>query len=99
MARSRMTKAVAAFEAKTHFGQLLDEVDRRGVRFLVRRRGRPVAIIMGIEEFEDMLEVAEEEADKVFQASLEKAKREYELGQTITLKQLRRAHQEAKSIT
>ncbi len=46
---------------------------------------------MGTEEFEDFLEAAEEEADPAFQASLEKAKREYELGETITLKELRRA--------
>ena len=97
MAKTKTTKAVPAFEAKTHFGQLLDEVDSRGSRFLVKRRGKPVAVIMGIEEFEDMLEVAEEEADPAFQVSLKKAKKEYELGETITLNDLRRLHAEAKT--
>jgi len=94
---TKTTKSVPAFEAKTHFGQLLDEVDRRGIRFLVQRRGKPVAVIMGIEEFEDLLEIAEEETDKEFQKSLEKSRREYELGEIITLEGLRKIHRETKS--
>jgi len=96
MARKK-TKAVAAFEAKTHFGQLLDEVDREGIRFVVKRRGKPVAVVMGVEEFEDLLEIAAEEADVDYQAGLKKAKREYELGETVTLADLRRIHREGKA--
>ena len=94
MARSKTTKSVPAFEAKTHFGQLLDEVDRKGIRFLVKRRGKPVAVIVGVEEFEDILEIAGEKADKTFQASLLLAKKEYELGETISLADLHKIHQE-----
>jgi prevent-host-death family protein len=90
MASTKTTKSVPAFEAKTHFGQLLDEVDRKKMRFLVKRRGKPVAVIMGIEEFEDLLEIAAEQADEEFQASLEKAKREYQLGEVIAPGDLRR---------
>jgi hypothetical protein len=52
---------------------------------------------MGIEEFEDLLEIAEEETDKEFQKSLEKSRREYELGEIITLEGLRKIHRETKS--
>ena len=96
MARSKTTKSVPAFEAKTHFGQLLDEVDRKGIRFLVKRRGKPVAVILGVEEFEDILEIAGEEADKAFQASLQQAKKEYELGETISLAALQKIRRKSK---
>jgi prevent-host-death family protein len=90
-----VVKAVPAFDAKTHFGQLLDEVDREGVRFIIERRGKPVAVILGINEFEEMLEVAGEEADPLFQESLHEAHAEYKLGRTISLDTLKRINDEA----
>ena len=38
-------RTVGAFEAKTHFAQLVDEVNRSGRPVVVQRRGRNVAII------------------------------------------------------
>jgi antitoxin YefM len=91
----KTVKAVPAFEAKTHFGQLLDEVDHQGVRFVVERRGKPVAVILSVDEFEEMLEVSGEEADPAFQESLKEARTEYKLGKTLSLGDLKHIHQEA----
>jgi len=41
-------KTVGAFEAKTHLGQLLNEVEE-GESFEIRRRNRPVALLVGLE--------------------------------------------------
>jgi prevent-host-death family protein len=38
-------RTVGAFEAKTHFSQLVDEVNRTGHPVVVQRRGRNVAIL------------------------------------------------------
>ncbi|MCZ7590849.1 MAG: type II toxin-antitoxin system prevent-host-death family antitoxin [Kiritimatiellae bacterium] len=42
------TEAIGAFEAKTHFGQLLDRVER-GEEIEITRRGRPVARLVPFE--------------------------------------------------
>jgi prevent-host-death family protein len=97
MANSKTVKAVPAFEAKTHFGQLLDEVDQQGVRFVVERRGKPIAVIIGVDEFEEMLEIAGEESDSAFQKSLRAAQEEYELGKTISLDDLKTIHEEMQT--
>ena len=36
---------IAAFEAKTHFSDLLRRVTREGEEFIVTMRGKPVAVI------------------------------------------------------
>lgn len=38
-------RCVGAFEAKTHFSQLVDEVNRTREPIIVQRRGRNVAIL------------------------------------------------------
>lgn len=54
-------KTIGAFEAKTHFSELLREVERGG-SFEIVRRNRPVARMVGIQdtdrrrETEEMLE-------------------------------------------
>ena len=38
-------KSIGAFEAKTHFSQYLDEVEK-GVEVVITRRGQPVALLI-----------------------------------------------------
>lgn len=48
-------KSLAAREAKTHFGELMDTVQREPVS--IEKHGRPVAVIMSMQEYktiEDM---------------------------------------------
>ena len=42
-------KTLGAFEAKTHFGELLREVER-GESFEITRRNRPVARLVGVDD-------------------------------------------------
>ena len=45
-----MEKAIPAAEAKTNFGALLDKVQREPLT--ISKKGRPVAVLMSIDEFE-----------------------------------------------
>jgi len=44
-----LTQQIGAFEAKTHFSQILEQVER-GDDFIVTKRGKPVAKIIPIEQ-------------------------------------------------
>jgi len=48
-----MTNVISALTARTRFGQILARVARKNERFVVDRRGRPQAIIMGINDYID----------------------------------------------
>jgi len=44
-----LNQQIGAFEAKTHFSQIIDRVEK-GADYIVTRRGKPVAKIIPIEQ-------------------------------------------------
>ena len=47
-----MAQLISISEARTHFGQILDRVER-GEEFIITRRGKPVARIIPYERKEE----------------------------------------------
>lgn len=47
-----MTKTTTAIKARRNLGQLLEEVFYRGDEFIIERAGKPMAVIVPIQEFE-----------------------------------------------
>lgn len=73
---------IPAAIARTQLGSLLKQINRGKARFVITKGGKPTAVLLGIEDFDDIVE----ELDPVFQKSLKVAAREYEAGKAITLK-------------
>jgi prevent-host-death family protein len=48
-----LSQQIGAFEAKTHFSQIINEVER-GADYVVTRRGKPVAKIIPFEQKQEM---------------------------------------------
>jgi len=48
-----LTQQIGAFEAKTHFSQILEQVEN-GNNFIITKRGKPVAKISPIEQDKQM---------------------------------------------
>ena len=48
-----MAQSIGAFEAKTHFSQLLDKAES-GEDFIITKRGKPVAKIIPFEKKKEM---------------------------------------------
>lgn len=46
---------VPATKAKVCFGDILYQVSVNGKKFVVNRQGRPVAVILGYNEYEELL--------------------------------------------
>ena len=46
-----MTKNVSALLARTQFGQILERVSRNRERFVVTKKGKATAVILGLEDF------------------------------------------------
>ncbi len=53
-----------AFTARTHLGQPIKRAAESGETYVLTKKGRPKVVILGIEEYEDLLEIAEEQRDK-----------------------------------
>ncbi|MBI4492934.1 MAG: type II toxin-antitoxin system Phd/YefM family antitoxin [Chloroflexi bacterium] len=84
-----MTRVIPAFKARQNFGQLLEQARYRGYRFVVERAGKPMAVLIGIEEWENIVETLAELHDPEYLESIREARREIELGQSLTLEELK----------
>lgn len=51
MSTEPMTESINALSARTHFGEIMERVGKQNVRFLVNRRGKPKAVILGVEDY------------------------------------------------
>ena len=78
-----MTTAIPTTKVRTQLGSLLKRVAERKARFVITQGGKPSAVLLGIEDFDDMME----ELDAEFQKSLRIAFKEYRAGKTIDLRQ------------
>ena len=47
-----MEKTIGAYEARRRFGQLIEEAFYRRDHFIVERAGRPMAVIVSIDDYE-----------------------------------------------
>lgn len=84
-----ITRVVPAFKARQNFGQLLEEAHYRGYRFVVERSGKPMAVVIGIDEWRNIVETLAELNDPEYLTSVKEARREIELGQSLTLDELK----------
>ncbi len=53
-----MEKAIKATDLRVHTREIIESARFRGERFIVHAFGKPVAIIMGIEEYQSLLRSA-----------------------------------------
>jgi prevent-host-death family protein len=83
-----MPKVINAFTARTHLGQLIKQASE-GERFILTKKGRPKVVILGVDDFEDLLEVAAEQEDKELQRALRDSMRQYKRGGVSSLEALR----------
>ncbi|HLF92932.1 MAG TPA: type II toxin-antitoxin system Phd/YefM family antitoxin [Planctomycetota bacterium] len=74
---------VPAYIARTQLGSLLKQVREKKARFVITKSGKPTAVLLGAEDFDDMVE----ELDQEFRKSLKVAAKEHREGKSITLKE------------
>ena len=77
-----MPITIPAAVARTQLGSLLKQLAEKKARFIITKGGKPRAVLLDIEDFDDIVE----ELDPAFQKTLKVAHAEYKGGKAITLK-------------
>jgi len=52
-----MTETVTAMDARNRLGTLLSRAPYAGERFIIERRGKPMAVLMGMDEYQRYLDL------------------------------------------
>lgn len=91
MAERPMPKVISATEASNNFGTLIDEAAQGKSYFVITRMGKAKAVVLGVEQYKDILEELEinlEQESPEVQEALKEARRDVELGKTLSLEEL-----------
>lgn len=81
-------KTIDIQQAKARFEALVRDSSRNKAQWIVQEEGVPLAVIVSVDDFEDMLETVAELADPEYLASIQEARAQYRAGDVDTLQDL-----------
>lgn len=82
-------KAINAFTARTHLGRLIKQVSEKGETYVLTKKGKPKVVIVGVEEYEDLVEILAEERNKELQRALRESAAQIKRGEVSSMAALR----------
>ena len=71
-----MTKNVTLKMLRPRLPTIIDEIDSKMDRFVITKRGKPVALMMSIDDYESLLETVDILSDKGLMKRLKQAERD-----------------------
>jgi prevent-host-death family protein len=80
-----MTKNVSLKALRPKLPKIIDEIDSKMDRFIITKRGRPVALMMSIEDYESLIETMDILSDKKLMKRIKAAETDVEKGYLTTL--------------
>lgn len=84
-----MLNTISLKELRPELPEVIKGIDNKLNRYIITKRGRPVAIMMSPEDYEGLLETIEILSDKETAGRIKKAKEELKKGKTISIENLR----------
>ena len=87
---STLPTTLTASEARINLYDMLEEVHKFTRRFTITHRGKPDAVVMPIDDLEDMQETIEILSNKKLMRQIDHGMRDYKAGKFYTLEQVKK---------
>ena len=84
-----MVHTITLKELRPELPTVINSIDERLDRYVITKHGKPVAVMMNIEDYEGLLETLEILADKELLKRLKRAEKEIDEGKGVPLKDVR----------
>jgi len=84
-----MVNTITLKELRPGLPQVIKNIDSKLDRYIVMKRGKPVAMMISPDDYEGLIETIEILSDKGAVKRIKEAKREITEGKTISLEELR----------
>lgn len=85
-----MAKRIPFSQARAELSDLLDEVEQRHEHVEITRNGRPVALVLPVEEYESIVETLEILGDDELMEALRRSEDDVKAGRTRSWKRVKR---------
>ncbi len=79
-----MVNTITLKELRPELPQVIKGIDERLDRYVVTKRGKPVAVMMSVDDYEAMLETIEILSDKETMNRIRNAEKEIAQGKTVS---------------
>ncbi|MDP3791939.1 MAG: type II toxin-antitoxin system Phd/YefM family antitoxin [Candidatus Omnitrophota bacterium] len=80
-----MTKSITLKKLRPSLPRVVNEVDSKMDRFVITRRGKPVAMMMSIDDYESLIETLSILSDPRLMKSIKQAEKEIRKGDVKSL--------------
>ena len=81
---------ISISEARKRIFEIADEVQKPNIHYMLTENGKPKAVILSVEQFEDILDDLAIYSDPDLAKRIEKAEKQYEAGDYITWEDLKK---------
>ena len=87
-----MTHTITLKELRPELPKVVDKIDRRFERYIITKHGKPMVVMLSIDDYESMIETLEIMSDAKAMKGIRKGERDIRLGRTISLEDLKKKH-------
>lgn len=84
-----MVNTITLKELRPELPEVIKNIDTKLDRYIITKRGKPVVMMMNIDDYESILETIEILSDKQAVKRIKQSKEEIAKGKTVSLKELR----------
>ena len=84
-----MVHTVALKELRPDLPGVINDIDSKFHRYIVTKRGKPVVVMMSVDDYESILETIEILSDKRAMKRIKMSDAEIKQGKTVSLEKLR----------
>ena len=92
-----MVNTITLKELRPELPKVIERIDTRFDRYIVTRRGKPVCIMMGVDDYESLLETMDILGDPALVKRIKKAEQNFAEGKTVSLAELRKKLERVQS--
>ena len=85
-----MTKSITLKNLRPKLPNVMKEIDAKMDRFVITKRGRPIALMMSIDDYESLLETIDILSDSKLMKRIKKAKEDVKKGMLKSLERIER---------
>ena len=86
-----MTKTITLKELRPMLPQVVDSIDSKMDRYVVTRRGKPVLVMLGMEDYEALMETLDILADKKAMTGIKDGIADIQQGKTRSWQEIKRS--------
>lgn len=90
-----MVNTITLKKLRPELPKVIHDIDSKLDRFIVTKRGKPVAIMMSVDDYEGLLETIEILSDKETVQRIKRAKQQIKSGKVVSIEELRRRIEKA----